>query len=80
MQKEKTNEDTLKFAVQNYIMYSVLTVILEYKGDLGQSEIYADLAEKNATTQTNSLWNPQKKKIRTVKDRIKWLDKLVGRK
>jgi len=80
LQKEKTNEDTLKFAVQNYIMYSVLTVILEYKGDLGQSEIYADLAEKNATTQTNSLWNPQKKKIRTVKDRIKWLDKLVGRK
>jgi tetratricopeptide (TPR) repeat protein len=77
---EKINEDTLKFPVQNYIMYSVMTVISEYKGDLGRSKIYADLAEKNATTQTNSLWNPQKKNIGIVKDRIKWLDKLVGRK
>lgn len=77
---EKINEYTLKFPIQNYIMYSVMTVISEYKGDLGQSKIYADLAEKNATKQTNSLWNPQKKKIGTVKDRIKWLDKLVGRK
>jgi tetratricopeptide (TPR) repeat protein len=76
----KINEDTLKFPVQNYIMYSVMTVISEFKGDLGQAKIYADLAEKNATTQTNLLWNPKKKKIGLVKDRIKWLDKLVGRK
>lgn len=65
---EKINEDTLKFPVQNYIMYSVMTVISEYKGDLEQSIIYADLAEKNATTETNSLWNPKKKKIGTLKD------------
>ncbi len=77
---EKINEDTLKFPVQNYIMYSVMRVISEYKGNVEQSKIYADLSEKNATTQTNSLWNPHKKKIGTVKDRIKWLDKLVGRK
>jgi hypothetical protein len=51
-----------------------------YKGDLGQSKIYADLAEMNATSQTNSLWNPQKKKIGVVKERKTWLDKLVGRK
>lgn len=57
-----------------------MTVIADYKGDLEQAKIYADLAEKNAMTQTNSLWNPQKKKIGIVKDRIKWLDKLVGRK
>lgn len=77
---EKINEDTLKFPVQNYIMYSVMTVISEYKGDLEQSKIYADLAGNNATKQTNSLWNPHKKKFGIVKDRIKWLDKLVGRK
>jgi tetratricopeptide (TPR) repeat protein len=77
---EKINENTLKFPVQNYIMYSVMTVISEYKGDFAQTRIYSDLAEKNATTQTNSLWNPQKKKIGIVKDRIKWLDKVVGRK
>ena len=77
---EKINKDALKFPIQNYIMYSVMTVISEYNGDLEQAKIYADLAEKNATTQTNSLWNPQKKKIGIVKDRIKWLDKLVGRK
>lgn len=77
---EKINEDTLNFPVQSYIMYSILTVISEYKGDLRQSKIYADLAKKNATTQTNSLWKPQKKKIGTVKDRIKWLDKLIGQK
>jgi tetratricopeptide (TPR) repeat protein len=77
---EIISKDTLKFPIQNYIMYSVMTVISEFKGDFGQAKIYADLADKNATTQTNSLWNPQKKKLGVVKERIKWLDKLVGRK
>lgn len=77
---EKINKDNLKFPLQEYIMYSVMTVISEYKGNLEQAKIYADLAERNATTQTNSLWNPQKKKMGIVKERIKWLDKLVGRK
>ena len=77
---EKINKDTLKFPFQDYIMYSVMTIISEYKGDLEKAKIYADLAEKNATTQTNSLWDPQKKNIGIVNDRIKWLDKLVGRK
>lgn len=77
---EKINKDTLKFPIQNYIMYSVMTVISKFNGNHEQAKIYADLAEKNAKTQTNSLWNPQKKKIGIVKDRIKWLDKLVGRK
>ena len=77
---EKINKDTLKFPFQDYIMYSVMTIISEYKGDLEKAKIYADLAEKNATTQTNSLWDPQKKNIGIVNDRIKWLDKLVERK
>lgn len=77
---EKIEKDTLKFPIQNYIMYSVMTVISKFKGNIEQAKIYADLAEKNATTKTNSLWNPQKKKWGVVKVRIKWLDKLVGRK
>jgi tetratricopeptide (TPR) repeat protein len=77
---EKINKDTLKFPIQNYIMYSVMTVILEFKGHREQAKIYADLAEKNATTQTNSLLNPIKKKFGIVNDRIQWLDKLVGQK
>ena len=77
---EKINEVGLKFPTQNYIMYSVLSVISEFKGDLRQSKIYADLAEQNATTQTNSLWNTRKSKVGVLKERIKWLDKLVEKK
>lgn len=75
---EKINNDPLRFPVQDYIMYSVMSVISKFKGDLELAKKYANLAEENATAQTNSLWNPQKKKWGLVKDRIKWLDKLVG--
>lgn len=74
---EKINEDNLKFPIQNYIMYSVMSIISEHKGDFEQSKKYADLAENNATTQTNSIWNVRKQKLGVVKDRINWLDKLV---
>lgn len=77
---EQINKDTLKFPIQNYIMYSVLAVISDFKGDNEQAKIYADLADMNAKTQRNSLWNPQKSKIGIVKDRIKWLKILVERK
>ncbi len=77
---EKINENSLKFPYQNYIMYSVMTVISDFKGDLVQAKVFADLADKFATTQTNSLWNPKKNKIGVVKERLNWLDKLVGRK
>lgn len=77
---EKINNDTLKFPAQNYIMYSLMAVISEYNGDLEQSKFYADLAVKNATTQTNSLWNPRKQKLGVVKERTNWLDKLVRKK
>src|SRR5690606_21994990 len=77
---EKINEVGLKFPNQKYLMYSVLSVISEFKNDTKQAEIYANLADENATAQTNSLWNPRKNKIGIVKERIKWLDKLVGKK
>ena len=37
---EKINEDTLKFPVQNYIIYSVMRGISEYKGDFAQAKVY----------------------------------------
>lgn len=77
---EKLNENSLKLPYQNYIMFSVMAVISEYKGDTEQAKVFSDLADKFATAQTNSLWNPKKNKIGIVKERVKWLDKLVGKK
>ena len=77
---EKIKKDTLKFPIQNYIMYSVLSVISDFKGDTNKAKYYSDLAEKKATTKTNARWNPQKKSSGTVKERKSWLDKLVNRK
>lgn len=77
---QKINNNGLYFPVENYIMYSVMAVIAEYKRDFVQAQNYAEIAEKYATTQDNSLWNPKKKKIGVVKKRKSWLDKLVGRK
>mgnify|MGYP000898971067 CR=1 FL=1 len=74
------NGHQLDFPVQNYIAYSVLTVIRKFKGDPEQAKIYEELAEKNAETRINSFWNPQKKKIGIVEHRIKSLDTQVRRK
>jgi tetratricopeptide (TPR) repeat protein len=77
---EEIKKDTLKFPAQNYIMYSVLSIISEFKGDLEDAKKFAELAKKNATTGTNTLWNPRKRNIGIVKERKTWLDKLVNRK
>ena len=61
-------------------MYSVMSIISEFKGNLEQAKTYTALAEMYARTQTNSLWTTHKKKLGVVSERIKWLDKLVGRK
>lgn len=77
---DKLNEETLKFPAQNYIIYSVISVISEYNGDFEKANEFAELADKFATTQSNSLWNPRKQKLGVVKERINWLDKLVRKK
>jgi tetratricopeptide (TPR) repeat protein len=74
------NSDTLKFPFQNYIIYSVLSIINDFKGNNELSKHYSDLAEKYATANSNGLWNPQKKKLGLVGKRLNWLDKLVRRK
>lgn len=77
---QKMNEKTLKFPYQNYLMYSILSIISEFKNDTENAKKYSDLAEINATTETNTLWNPHKKHIGIVKERKTWLDKLVKQK
>lgn len=76
----KINEPSLKFTNQNYVIYSVMSIISEYKNDFENAKNYAELADKYASAETNSLWNPKKNKIGVVKKRISWLDKLVGKK
>ncbi len=76
----KINKNQLAFPSEKYITYSAMAIIFQYKGDTKQASVYAELAESNATAQTNLLWNPQKRKLGLVKNRITWLDKLVGRK
>ncbi|AOR29113.1 hypothetical protein FORMB_20850 [Formosa sp. Hel1_33_131] len=70
-------ENGIFFPIQKYIAFSVLSVIYEYKGDRLKSEFYSNLAEENATAQTNELWNPRKRKYGVVNERKKWLDKLI---
>ena len=71
---------SFSFPIQNYIMYSILSVISDFKENFEQAKKYAEIAEKNSVAEKNSLWNPHKQKIGIVKNRINWLDKLVGRK
>lgn len=75
----EAGKNTLTFPVENYIMYSVLSVVSGHKGDLDKANFYSKLAEENATAKFNSLWKPQKKTWGTVKERKDWLDKLVRR-
>ena len=75
---EKIAEKSLKFPIQNYIIYSSLSVISKFKNDLSQATFYATLAEKNAIAQTNTLWNSKKKRLGVIKNRLGWLDKLVN--
>jgi tetratricopeptide (TPR) repeat protein len=76
---DEISKDTLKFPTQNYIMYSVLSVIADFKGNLDKAKEYSEIAEKNATARTNNLWNLKKKSWGTVKERKSWLDKLLNR-
>src|SRR5690606_19303137 len=73
----KINEDSLKFPFQNYIMYSILSIISNFKNDIEKSKKYFELAEENARAKINTLRNPHKKQIGIVKERIPWLDELV---
>lgn len=77
---KKIKNESMSFPIQNYIMYSILAVISDFKGNFEQSKNYAEIAEKNSTAEKNTLWNPRKQKIGVVKNRINWLDKLVGKK
>ncbi len=67
---EKINKDTMKLPIENYIMHSIMAIISAFKGKLEKAKEHSDLAESNATAQSNWVWNPKKKKIWLVKERI----------
>lgn len=72
------NAKGLKWPYQDYIVYSLLSIISKFNGDHAQATRYAGLAEENANAKTNTLWNPRKNKLGLVENRIEWLDKLVS--
>ncbi len=74
---KKIEKDTFRLPAHDYIAYSVLSVISDFKGDIDKAKNYAVLVEKNATTKTNGLVNVHKRKIGLVKERKTWLDKLL---
>ena len=71
------NAEGLKWPSQEYLMYSLLSVILRFRGDDENAALCAQMAEANANAKSNTLWNPQKRKLGLVDNRIEWLDKLV---
>ena len=66
------------FPVSKYKVYSILSIINNYKGRSNQAEYYADLADQNASAETSGL--RYHKYLGIVKEREGWLDKLVRRK
>lgn len=76
---DEIKKDELRFPSQNYVIFSVLSVISDFKSSSDKAKIYADLAELSATATTNMLWNPRKKRWGIVTKRKSWLDKLVKR-
>jgi tetratricopeptide (TPR) repeat protein len=67
----------IHFPSHRYIGSSVLSVIYASKGDSVKAQFYADVAESSATANTNTLWNPRKKRLGLVENRKIWLDKKV---
>ena len=73
----KIEKGGLTFPFEWYIMSSVLSVIYSSKGDAVKAKYYADIAENNASANTNTLWNKRKRSLGLVKERKVWLDKKV---
>jgi tetratricopeptide (TPR) repeat protein len=65
---EEIEKDTLKFPIQNYIIYSILSEVSDFKGNIDKTKYYSALAEESATTEINGLWNPKKRKFGIVKN------------
>ncbi|MFL6467517.1 MAG: hypothetical protein ACJ72Z_06125, partial [Pyrinomonadaceae bacterium] len=65
------------FPAQWYTIASVLSVIYASKGDQEKAKFYADIAESNATANSNTLWNPRKRNLGMVETRNRRLDQKV---
>ena len=64
--------------IEDYIAYSVLSVISGFNGDLEKSKYYSQIAEESVSKQSCTLWNPKLNSLGIVKERKKWLDKQVS--
>ena len=64
--------------VQKYKIASILSVIYQAKNNKKLAQHYAEIAEKNATTETSGF--RYHKDLGVVKQRVSWLDRLVNRK
>jgi len=67
----------LIFPAQWYTIASALSVISASKGDREKARYYADIAERNATANSNTLWNPKKRSLGLVEERNDVLDRKV---
>lgn len=65
------------FPAQWYTIASVLSVISASNGDNETAKYYADIAERNAMMNSNTLWNPKKKSLGLVEKRNDLLDRKV---
>ena len=75
----EVNRGGILFPFQLYIIGSILAVLFAVKGDRVKAAHYADMAESNATANTNTLWNLRKRKYGLVEQRKIWLDELVAK-
>ncbi|MCS4226941.1 tetratricopeptide repeat protein [Sphingobacterium sp. BIGb0165] len=74
---QRIDQENIQFPIENYVVYSLLSFLANFKGDTPKAKEYAHAASTHANKKTNSLWNVNKNKIGIVKERKSWLDKLL---
>ena len=67
----------LLFPIDKYKTASIISIIYNFKNEMGLAKQYAEIAEENANAQTSGL--RYHKNLGVVKERTNWLDKLVNR-
>ena len=65
----------LLFPIERYKVNSIMSIINKEKNRMDKAKHYAELAEKNATSEISEL--QYHKNLGVVKERENWLDKLV---
>lgn len=69
--------DNLAFPIEKYKAYSILSIINKKNNELEKAKEFAKLAEQFVNAETSGF--RYHKKLGVVKERVSWLDKLVGK-